>query len=149
MLQLFAGPFDEEASVEGCRLTRSHHDGTVEVAAVDPSGETLGVVRVHPGTHGDAFYGAYSRNDADFVYGSALEISPSARGRGLGQQMLRVARCVAFEESGKGLKSLVAPSNSVSLRCHHVVGFDPPAADLRGVRLGPRVLWLGRSPLEP
>lgn len=148
MLQLYAGPLDEQASVEGCRLERSRALGTVEVSAIDPSGERVGVVRLHPGTHGDSFYGRFSRNDDDFVYGSALEISPGARGRGLGQQMLRAARCVAFEESGKGLKSLVAPDNTVSLRCHDVVGFDPPAAELRGVRLGSRVLWLGRSPLE-
>lgn len=149
MLQLFGGPLTEEATVEGCRLERTETDGTVEVAAVDGSGVTLGLFRIHARTHGDAFYGRYSRNDERFVYGSKLEISPEARGRGIGTQMLRAARWVAYDETGRGLKSLVAPDNEVSLRCHEVVGFDAPAAELRGVRLGPRVLWLSRTPLDP
>lgn len=148
MLQLFAAPLDEEAGVEGCRLARSRIDGTVEVSALDPSGETLGIVRVHVGTHGDPFYGRYSRNDEHHVYGSKLEIAPAARGRGMGQQLLRVARCVAFDEAGRGLKSLVAPDNAVSLHCHDLVGFDPPAAEVSGIRLGSRVWWLGRTTIE-
>ncbi len=115
----------------------------MELSAIDRSGALLGVARVHSGCHGDPFYGRYSRNDDEYVYGSKLEIEPAARGRGLGQQLLHAARCAAFDAGGRGLKSLVAPDNAISLHCHDVVGFDPPTTLLRGVRLGQRVVWLG------
>ncbi len=149
VLQMFAAPAREEVVIEGCRLQRTEADGTVEVAAIDESGATLGLVRIHARTHGDAFYGRYSRNDDQYVYGSKLEIFPEARGRGMGNRMLAAARWVAYDETGRGLKSLVAPDNAISLRCHAAVGFDPPAAELSGLRVGPRVLWLSRRPIDP
>lgn len=147
-LQLFADPLTEEATVDGCTIVRHEFGGTVEAVAVDPSGTPMCSVRVHARAWGDPFYGKYSRNDDRYVYGSKLEVAPEARGRGLGVQMLRVARWVAYDEAGLGLKSLVAPDNAVSLRCHDAVGFDPPAAELRGVRVGSRVLWLPRRSLQ-
>jgi L-amino acid N-acyltransferase YncA len=146
---MFAAPAREEIVIDGCQLQRREVDGTVEVAAVDDEGTTLGLVRIHARAHGDAFYGRYSRNDDHYVYGSKLEISPQARGRGMGNQMLAAARWVAYDETGLGLKSLVAPDNAISLRCHAAVGFDPPVAELNGIRIGPRVLWWSRRPLDP
>ncbi len=143
VLQLFAEPLEEEPSIDGGRLERRLVDGTVELLAIDDSGILLGVARIHPECHGDSFYGRYSRNDENYIYGSGLEIEPAARGRGLGKQLTHAARCAAFDFGGRGVKSLVAPDNAVSLRCHEATGFDPPAALLRGVRLGDRVLWFG------
>lgn len=135
--------------MEGCRLERTERDGTVEVAAIDAAGLTLGLFRIHVRTHGDAFYGRYSRNDDQYVYGSKLEVAPEARGRGMGIRLLAAARWVAYDESGRGLKSLVAPDNAISLRCHDAVGFDPPTTELSGLRVGSRVWWLSRRPFAP
>ena len=74
----------------------------------------------------------FSRNDDDFVYGSAVE-SRRARGRGLGAADAPPWRGASRSRSrARGSKSLVARDNTVSRRRHDVVGFDPPAAELRG-----------------
>ena len=150
VLQLHADPLAETPRIEaeGCELVREEHDGTVSMKVVDASGRELGVIRVHVEAHGDPFYGRYSRNDERYCYSSKLEIAPEARGRRLGRQLLRVARCVAHESGGRGMKSLVSPDNAVSLHCHDVEGFAPASMDLRGVRLGSRVLWLSRRKLS-
>ena len=116
VIQVFAGPMRSEATIDGCEVERRWNAGTVEVVAFDGEGTPLGIVRVHADAHGDPFYGRYSSNDESYVYGSKLEIAPAARGRGLGVQLLRVARSVAFDETGRGLKGLVAPDNDISLR---------------------------------
>ena len=103
---------------------------------------------MHHRTHGDAFYGKYSRTDERYCYGSDLVIHPAGRGRKLGQKMTRVARAVAHEELNRGTKSLVAPDNAASLRCHVHAGFDPPIALLKGIRVGDRTLWYSRRTLD-
>lgn len=150
VVQLHAAPLAERPRIdaEGCELVREMHDGTVSMKVIDASGRELGVIRVHVEAHGDPFYGRYSRNDERYCYSSKLEIAPEARGRRLGRQLLRVARCVAHESGGRGMKSLVSPDNAISLHCHEVEGFGPPSMDLHGVRLGSRVLWLSRRKLS-
>lgn len=149
MLLVPAAPLVEAASLEGFDLRRTRHDGVVELAAISPSGEQVGELRVYVAAHGDPFYGHYSEVDAAFAYASKLEVDPAARGRGLGAQLMRAGRSTAYEESGRGLKSLIAPDNAASLRAHERAGFDPPSTDLSGVRVGSRVLWLSRRPLAP
>lgn len=134
-------------SFEGMDVRNGDQPGQLLVVAVDGDGADLGSIKVFTESHGDPFYGRYSVADRRFAYLSKLEVTPAARGRGLGTMLLSAARAAALDATGAGVKSLVAPGNSVSLACHARAGFDPPDLELRGVRLGSRVLWLSRRVL--
>jgi GNAT superfamily N-acetyltransferase len=149
VLQVPAAPLVEVASLEGFHLRRRRHEGVIDLAAISSSGEQVGELRVYVAAHGDPFYGRYSAVDDAFAYASKLEVDPAVRGRGLGAQLMRAGRSTAYEESGRGLKSLIAPDNAASLRAHERAGFDAPSTDLSGVRIGARVIWLSRRTLDP
>lgn len=53
----------------------------------------------------------------------ALEVEPTARGRGLGRRMLTAATALA--PPGETLHAQVAPGNAASLRCVLAAGFRP------------------------
>jgi L-amino acid N-acyltransferase YncA len=147
VLQYFAAPWGPDEQVDDTGIEVREVDGTLEVVAVADSGQELGVVRLHVRSAGDPFYGKYSRTDDRYIYGSALEVHPSARGSGIATRLMLALRRTAFDEGGRRVKSLVAPGNEASRRCHAATGFGEPVGELRGVRLGPTVLWLQRRSL--
>ena len=59
---------------------------------------------------------------------AALEVEPSARGRGLGTAMARSAR--AFVPHGSPLWVQVAPANTASLRAFLAAGYRPVGAEV-------------------
>ena len=150
VLRMLAPPLGEPASqvAEGYRLERVRRDDGAVMSLVFTGDELVGEVTIHPRGHGDAFYGKYSMSDERYCYGSKLEVRPGFRGRNLGRQLVRVARGMAFEEDGRGLASLVAPTNAASLRCHELEDFVP-TLELQGIRLGDRTLWYRRRGVRP
>jgi RimJ/RimL family protein N-acetyltransferase len=59
---------------------------------------------------------------------AAVEVEPSARGRGLGTALARAAR--TFQPAGAPLWAQVAPANTASLRAFLAAGFRPVGAEV-------------------
>ncbi len=138
---------EPEFAADGYRLDRRRDDaGTTVVTVRDASDRVVGTLSVYAQEHADRFYGRYSRPDDRYCYGSALEVDPAARGHALGRQLLLQGIWVAGQEGGRALKGMIATDNAVSIHVHESAGAIK-VAELGGVRIGGRTIWIVRRPV--
>lgn len=123
-------------------------DGCLQLWIDDPNGDQLSQVLIAGETHLDLYYGRYSMPSAAYCYGSQLEVTPAARGRGIATYTMRMARAAAADHFGKGIYGLIQRANAASMACHLRAGYVT-VARLDGLRTGGQVRWLPARAVGP